>query len=220
MIKKNGHRWFKVAIYIILSFIMLVLIYITYHSFINESISVEIYSTILMLLVGAFFLFLQRAYSVRTESVLEKLSIVPEIQNLIIDAKEKSIKIENLQEEIKKLEYIVDVSASKYYLNKRYTELEKQLKTTYDELKSVRREIEELKVPVEEGLTRQKIEEIEKFIRHRERGDLIIHIGKRRYAISKELFDTYPLGGLGLIVESISKFQNKLNNMIDKMKSK
>jgi uncharacterized protein YacL len=81
--------------YVVLAIIMVGLIYFSYHSLKAQLISLEIYSLILAILVGAFFLFLQRAYSIRSEEVIEKLSLVPEIQNLVTEAEEKSKEIDN-----------------------------------------------------------------------------------------------------------------------------
>lgn len=65
-------------------------------------------------------------------------------------------------------------------------------------------------------MTKKKIEEIENFIRHRERGDLIIHIGKRRIAIPTEPFNFYPLGGFGLAVLSLSKLSRTIKQRFRK----
>ncbi len=65
-------------------------------------------------------------------------------------------------------------------------------------------------------MTKKKIEEIEEFIGHRERGDWIIRIGKRRIAIPRELFDTYPLGGFGLTILSISKLSEMIKKIFEK----
>jgi len=146
--------------YIVLAIIMVGLIYFSYYSLNAQLISLEIYSLILAILVGAFFLFLQRAYSIRSEEVIEKLSLVPEIQNLVTEAEEKSKEIDNLEREREKLEHIVEISASKYYLNKRYRELENRLRSTYDELISVKKEIADLNIDIEGELTKKKIEEL------------------------------------------------------------
>lgn len=204
--------------YVVLAIIMVGLIYFSYHSLKAQLISLEIYSLILAILVGAFFLFLQRAYSIRSEEVIEKLSLVPEIQNLVTEAEEKSKEIGNLEREREKLEHIVEISASKYYLNKRHRELENRLRSTYDELISVKKEIADLNMDIEGELTKKKIEEIEEFIGHRERGDWIIHIGKRRIVIPRELFDTYPLGGFGLTILSISKISKTIKKIFEKEK--
>ena len=208
---KRSKQSLKVMIYFILAIIMLGLIYISYHFLITWNISLEIYSLILAIFGGAFFFLLQRAYSIKSEEVIKKLSIVPEINNLVSEANEKSKEIDNLEKEKKILEQIVEFSANKHYLNKRYGELEKRLKSTYDELVSVKKEIEDINIHIEgEGdLTKKKIEEIEEFIKHRERGDLIIRIGKRRIAIPKEFFDSYPFGIFGLPILSISELLEK-----------
>jgi predicted nuclease with TOPRIM domain len=169
---------------------------------------------ILAILGGAFFFFLQRVYSIKSEEVIEKLSLVPEIQNLVEEANEKCKEIDTLAKEKENLEHIVEISASKYYLNKRYNELEKRLKNTYDELIMVKGEVADLDLNIEGELTKKKIEEIEKFIGHREKGDLIIRLGNKRLAIPKDFFDIYPFGIFGLGFISISEFLKSINNIL------
>ena len=218
MKESEQYKGVKVTVYVLLAIIMLGLIYIGYYSLNARLISLEIYSLILAILGGAFFFFLQRAYSIKSEEVIEKLSLVPEIQNLVTEAKDKSKEIDNLERERERLEHIVEISASKYYLNKRYRELENRLRSTYDELILVKKEIAYLDIDIESELTKKKIEEIEEFIEHRERGDWIIHIGKRRIAIPRELFDIYPLGGFGLTILSISKLSKIIKKILKKEK--
>jgi vacuolar-type H+-ATPase subunit I/STV1 len=181
-------------------------------------ISLEIYSLILAILGGAFFFFLQRAYSIKSEEVIKKLSLVPEIENLVTEARDKNKEVDKLKRERERLEHIVEISAGRYYLTKRYRELENRLKSTYDELVLLKKEIADLNIGIDGSLTKEKIEKIEEFIRHRERGDLIVHIGKRRFAIPRELFDFYPLGGFGLITLYISKLSEVIKKMLKKEK--
>ena len=218
MKESEQYKGVKVTVYVLLAIIMLGLIYIGYYSLNARLISLEIYSLILAILGGAFFFFLQRAYSIKSEEVIEKLSLVPEIQNLVTEAKDKSKEIDNLERERERLEHIVEISASKYYLNKRYRELENRLRSTYDELILLKKEIADLNIGIDGKLTKEKIEKIEEFIRQRERGDLIIHIGKRRFAIPRELFDIYPLGGFGLITLTISKLLKGIKKILKKEK--
>lgn len=193
---------------------MFVLICTSYYLLNNQYLSLEIYSMILAILGGAFFFFLQRVYSIKSEEVIEKLSLVPEIQNLVEEANEKCKEIDTLAKEKENLEHIVEISASKYYLNKRYNELEKRLKNTYDELIMVKGEVADLDLNIEGELTKKKIEEIEKFIGHREKGDLIIRLGNKRLAIPKDFFDIYPFGIFGLGFISISEFLKSINNIL------
>ena len=202
---KRSQQSIKILIYLLLAMVMLGLIYTSY-PFINTwNISLEIYSLILSIFGGGFFFLLQRAYSIKSEEVIEKLSLVPEIKDLVSVANKKNEEIDNLEREKKVLEQIVEFSATKHYLSKRYNELERRLENTYDELILVKKEIEDIDINIEnEGkLTIKKIEEIEKFIKYRERGDLIFHIGKRRFAVPRELFDNYPFGVFALPILSI-----------------
>lgn len=96
--ESEQYRGLKALGYVILAIIMFALIYINYYSLKAQLVSLEIYSLILALFGGAFFFFLQRAYSIKSEEAIEKLSLVPEIQNLVTEAEEKSHEIDNLEE--------------------------------------------------------------------------------------------------------------------------
>lgn len=195
----NESRQYEgLAVNILMAIIMFLLICVNYHFFAIQRISIEIYSFFLSILVGALFLFLQKAYSIKYERVVEKLSRIPEIEDLVKTAKQKSQEVEELEEEIERLEQIVRASATKHYLEKRYGELESRLKNTYDELLLTEKEIESLKVDIKGNLSIELMEEIEKRIKQRERGDFIIHIGARRIVIPSSVLDIYPLGGISL----------------------
>lgn len=218
MKESEQYQGVKVTLYVVLAIIMLGLTYIGYYYLNARLISLEIYSLILAILGGAFFFFLQRAYSIKSEEVIKKLSLVPEIENLVAEARDKSKEVDKLKRERERLEHIVEISAGKYYLTKRYRELETRLKSTYDELVLLKKEIADLNIGIDGTLTKEKIEKIEEFIRHRERGDLIVHIGKKRFAIPRELFDIYPLGGFGLITLYISKLSEVIKKILKKEK--
>lgn len=202
--------------YILLAIATFFFICIDYHFFATNLVSIEIYSLILSILGGTFFLFLQKAYSVTYEEAVKKLSAIPEIENLCQIAEEKKVEIEDLESEKAKLEHIIEVSAKKYYLEKRYRELERRLKNTYDELISIKKEIRDLNIEIDGTLVGEKIEKIEKFIKHRERGDFVIRIGNRRFVIPQSLLDTYPLGGLGLLILSISEIHKAIEKIFER----
>lgn len=193
-------------VFIILAAIMLGLTYTNYYFLNTQQISIGIYSIILAILVAAFFFFLQRAYSIKLEETLRKLSSVPEIEKLVKRAKVKNKEINDLKREKENLEHIIEISAGKLYLKKRHQELKNRLSSTFDELIAVEKEIADLNIDIEDKLANKEIEKIEKFIRHREKGGLVFYIGKRKIAVPLKLlniFDIYPLGIFGLTFLSI-----------------
>lgn len=191
------------AVNVLMAVIMFLLICVNYHFFAVQRISIEVYSFFLSILVGALFFFLQKAYSIKYERALEKLSKIPEIEDLAKTARQRSQEVEELEEEIERLEQIIRASATKHYLEKRHGELESRLKNTYDELLLTEKEMESLKVDIKDNISIEQMEEIEKRIKQRERGDFIIHIGTWRIVIPRSILDTYPLGGISLPILSI-----------------
>lgn len=81
----------KVALNFVLAIIMLGLIYISYYFLGNQYISLEMYSLVLAIFGGAFFFFLQRVYSIKSEEVIEKLSLVPEIEKFGLHPKKWTV---------------------------------------------------------------------------------------------------------------------------------
>ncbi len=203
---------------IVLAIIMLGLIYTGYRFFDAQLMSPGVYSVMLTIFGGAFFFFLQRLYAIKSEGAMKKLLSISEIRGLVEKAESKSEQIDNLEKEREKLEHIVEVSATKYYLGKRYRELENRLRSTYNDLVLLKKEIASLNIDIEGELTRKKIEEIEKFIGYRERRDLIIRIGKGRIAIPRKIFDIYPLGGAGLTILITAGFLKMIEKIFVRQK--
>jgi hypothetical protein len=193
-------------VFIILATVMLGLTYGNYYFLNTQQISIEIYSIILAILVAAFFFFLQRAYSIKFEEIIRKLSLVPEIKKLAERAKVENKELSDLKREKENLEHIIEISAGELYLKKRHQELKNRLGSTFDELIAVEKEIADLNIDIEGKLANKEIEKIEKFIRHREKGGLVFYIGKRKFAVPRKilnLFDIYPLGIFGLTFLSV-----------------
>jgi hypothetical protein len=213
--KKNGYAS-ELKIYFLLVIFILILIYLNYHLYIKNFISIEIYSLALSILGGSFLWFLQKMYSYKYENAIIKLSKISEIDNLIKISGEKKQKIKKLEQERKNLEQIIIASATKLYLEKRYVELEKRLKNTYEELISIKEELIDFEINIQDSISKKQIDEIEKLIKHRKRGDIIFHMGKRKIIIPRNLLDMYPFGGISLpflslieLIESINKLRKK-----------
>jgi hypothetical protein len=213
---KESSKSKEFVLYMLSAMMVLLLIFLDYRLLEDDLISIEVYSLLLSILGGTFFLFLQKAYSLSYERAVERLSMVPQIQSLCQTAEEKKGEIENLEKEKERLEHIIEVAAKRYYLEKRQNDLERRLKNTYNELVSAKEEIEDLNLEIDGTLADKQIKEIESYILHRERGDFVFHIGKKRFAVPSSLFDSYPFGIIGLVALLISELRRNIEKIFRK----
>lgn len=179
------------------------LVYLSYYLSNTQAISTGIYSIFLVILGGFLFLFLRRAFPPRYEETLEKLSVIPGIRKLIAAGERKKEEISQLEKERQKMERIVDNVATKSYLNKRYKESEKRLVDAYDELTVLKQEIVDRDLDIrdiESEATLKTINEIEKFIEHRVRGDFVLKLGRKRITIPREFLNIYPFDAIGIVL--------------------
>jgi hypothetical protein len=141
--------------------------------------------------------------------VLERLSKIPEIEELITTAKTEEGKIESLERERARLLEVVEFEARKESLTMRKGSLEEDGARILTELEAIDAELATLKISP--GPVTEEIKKLQARIRARQKGDLVFRVGSRHFILKRETLIGLPYGGI--VFENL-KFLLKMRNSV------
>jgi len=151
------------------------------------------------ILAPAGFAFIGFALRSGENELLQKLSKVPELQQLIEKAQNQEEKIKALENEREHLEEVVKFEALRSSLLERQSTLENQGVKLLEALYSVEEQLKSIEVEVESRPDREIIEKLRERIQSSQRGDILIEFGTTSFAINTNKLRELP-GGDILIV--------------------
>jgi len=160
------------------------------------------------------------ALSASNRQVLERLSRVPQIADLIAAAKTQEEKIHLLEQERSRLLEVVQYEARKQSLDTRKGSLERDAVRILGELEAIDAELSDLKIdstPVTE-----EIQRLQARLHARQKGDLVFRIGSYDFILEREMFLSIPFVG-GVVFnyfESLVIMNKKLQEFTDRLFSR
>jgi len=166
-----------------------------------------LYALLLAVFSGFGFVYMQRAYAIRAEDTLSKLKDVPQIKELIHQAEGESAKIASLQQELSRLDEIIEVSSRQRYLQREFETLQEEVRKRLIRMEHVEDELDATKAPTQSSVSQATIEELGKILKLREEGYLLLKIGKRRIPLNPAMLDFSPAGlPLGTLTVTIRDY--------------
>ena len=140
----------------------------------------EIY-LILFGLISAVFLPLAfslfgYSFNKNNREIIKKLSKVPEIDRLVLEAKTAEEKVENLKQERQKLENIIQSESKRFALISKKENLEKDAKRILNELDVIEEEIRESSNRKIEGLTIDEVTKLKNELKRKNRVILFLKL--------------------------------------------
>jgi 23S rRNA pseudoU1915 N3-methylase RlmH len=130
--------------------------------------------------------------------ILERLARVPEIQRLIAEANSQEEKIRLLELERTQLLETVQFEAQKRALLDREQSLEREGKRILAELEAIDRDLRTFDAKGT-GVASEEIERLHARLRARQKGDIVIRIGKQYLTLDAALIRELPFGSLVLL---------------------
>ena len=150
--------------------------------------------------------------SFRERETLEKLSKVPEIEQLLNKAKSVEEKKQLLERERKDLAKIVEFESRKQALHARQLSLENDGIRIIKEIEAVEVELMGIEKGFQSSFAKEEIERLHKRIQARMEGDIVIPIGSQYIILERKMFDLLPYGrfmysSLSVFFGSLEKFE-------------
>ena len=112
----------------------------------NEIIDINIFTLSITLSIAFAFFFFQIGRSLRVESTLDKLSKVPDLKNLMEQAKTQEDKIKVLENEKDNLSEYIKIESRRLFLLKRIDDLDNKLSEQFKLLSPILDEINLLEI--------------------------------------------------------------------------
>jgi hypothetical protein len=152
------------------------------------------------------------AFRTREARVLDDLSRVPEIQDLIARAGTEEERLVALKEERDRLDEIVRLEARRQTLLARQALLRDDAQRILEEFTAIDQEITHLKVDVQTSSALPEIEALEQRLAAYRRGDYVFRIGDRSVVVPRSTFSSLGISGLGAVeplIAAAARFQAK-----------
>ncbi len=154
------------------------------------------------------------ALNANDREVIQRLSKVPQIEKLIVEAQSQEEKIRALEEEREKLASVVQFEAKRQILINKKQGLEEQAIHTLGSLDEVEKNITDLGVDVENSGLVKDVEALRERIKHMEREKVTLDLGFKKIEIDTIRLRRTPAGeviyGYIVLMEAADKFIKKV----------
>lgn len=141
----------------------------------------------------------------RSSDVIERLSQVPEVEQLVAEAENEEERIRLLREQRQNLDEIVRLEARRQTLSARRASLEQDGIRIVNELHVVEDEMRELQLDIEGSTVRDEIDRLERRLKARQNGDLTFKIGSNYFRLSRAVVAGFPFSTLALLPQFIGE---------------
>ncbi|GAN74654.1 hypothetical protein Apmu_0200_06 [Acidiphilium multivorum AIU301] len=148
-----------------------------------------------------------------SSDVIKRLAKVPEIEQLINEAKNQEEKIRILEVEREKLIEIVKLESRRQAIEDRVASLENDAVRILVELENLDEEQKTLGLTIGGSNVSKEIARLRERVRARERGDLVIRVGSFVYQIDRDIVKGLPFGAGSLVLAYVKIVQKFLGWM-------
>ena len=189
----------------------------SYYFVAEGSINIHTYTFGVSISIALAILFFQFGRSIKTESTLNELSKVPNIEKKIDEAKTVEEKIKILEGEEEKLSEYIVIESKRMFLIKRLEDLDERLKDGYNgltpllnEIDILEKELKQINDSYSSSISIKEIEKIRDRIEAKKEGKLFLKIGKKEIDTAYINF-TPPF--LRELIIAFIKLLNKIPNI-------
>ncbi|WP_018248807.1 hypothetical protein [Orenia marismortui] len=160
------------------------------------------------------------AINSKNTEMLNKLSSVSEIEDLMKKAKNEKERIQILETERKMLENTIRLETKRQILLERRSLLEREGSKLLLNIDKVDKELQKLNIDIEDSAVKEQIEKLHNRINKSNNDKVIINIGNNEYEIDTSLVRAFnPLGEVGyLMVKIANEISKAIFNSFNKEK--
>ncbi|MCK5176290.1 MAG: hypothetical protein KAQ92_01065 [Candidatus Aenigmarchaeota archaeon] len=163
--------------------IFVILAAVSYYLIKNEMIDVNIFTLLITLSIAFAIFFFQIGRGLRVESTLDKLSKVPDLENMVKQAKTQEDKIKVLEDEKENLSEYIKIESRRLFLLKRIDDLDKKLREQskvlspiLDEINLLEKELTQINDSYSTSVSLREIENIRERINRKKSYEIITGI--------------------------------------------
>lgn len=161
------------------------------------------------ILAPAGFAAISYSLTAGKNDTLARLEKIPEIQNLIEEAKTQEEKIKLLEQDRKQLVAAVELETRKQALVSRRDSLEADAVDLVAELEGVDNELSSIDSEIDNSSVKEIVSNLSERLGARKRGDIVLNIGGRYVTLSRDFILSMPMGRFFLsyfqLIESITQ---------------
>lgn len=195
----------------VLGFFFLLTAVISYYCVTKGIININIYTLGVSISIALAILFFQVGRSIKTESTINELSKVPQIEKMVDEAKTIEDKIKVLEGEKEKILEHIEIESKRMFLIKQLENLDERLKDGLNEIDILEKELKQINESYSSSISIKEIEKIRDRIEAKKEGKLFLKIGKKEYEIATEYLILFPHFLRELIIAYI-RLLNKISN--------
>lgn len=149
--------------------------------------------------IGAF----KSAATADNREVLKRLSRVPEVEELVVEAEDQEERIRLLKQQRSRLDEVVRLEVRRQTLATRKYALEQDGLRILNELRAVEGELENLQIDIEASTVKDEIEKLEEQLQAKQRGDVIFRLGSSYFKLSRDVLIGFPFTVSTLLSEAL-----------------
>lgn len=141
----------------------------------------------------------------RNSEVIEKLSRVPEVEQLVTKAENEEERIRLLRQQRVRLDEIVRLEVRKQTLYTRREALEQDGLRIIESLRTVEVELEELQIDIEDSTVKDEIDKLEERLKAKQSGDLTFRLGSSYFRLSRTILAGLPFSVVTLLSQIMAE---------------
>jgi hypothetical protein len=134
------------------------------------------------------------AFTRSDRDLIQRLAKVPEVERLIAAAKTEEERLRLLQAEQAKVVEIIRLESRRQATRERIEGLERDATRILHELDALDAELSTLDEQGAQSLAKDELDRLRRRIEARERGDVLIRIGKRTIRFDRNIMGVFPIG--------------------------
>jgi hypothetical protein len=137
------------------------------------------------------------AYALRRsdDGLIQRLAKVPEIGQMIENAKTQEEKIRLLERERSRLAELIRLESRRQVVSDRIETLRQDAIRMIQEFEGLERESHDLGNEIGDSAVSEEMQRLRERLRARERGDVVLTLGGRTYRIDRDIIKAFPMGG-------------------------
>lgn len=145
-------------------------------------------------------------------NLIQRLSKVPEIERLILEAKTQEEKIQLLEAERARLVEVVKIESRREAIRDRIESLENDA-VRIRELKNLDAEAASFEEQITDSPVAEEIKALHERVRARQEGDAVIRLGRRVYRIDRDIIKAFPAGTGNLVLAYFRVMERVLDHV-------
>jgi hypothetical protein len=146
-------------------------------------------------------------------NLIQRLSKVPEIERLVLEANTQEEKIRLLEAERARLVEVVKIESRREAIRDRIESLENDAVRIIRELKNFDTEAASVEEKITDSPVAEEIKALHERVRARQEGDVVIRLGTRVYRIDRDIIKAFPFGTGNLVLAYFRVMERLLDHV-------